>query len=95
MLLLDGPFVSLDRAKVRDLRTLVAGLIVRSQGTAVQVSHDPQAAAFRANRIVLIVGRPVRIVAALTLDTAPAQCSRSDTATYEDRIETAMLDAMP
>jgi ABC-type nitrate/sulfonate/bicarbonate transport system ATPase subunit len=92
---LDEPFVSLDRAVVRDLQTLVAGLIARSQATAVLVSHDPQDAARLANRVILIVGRPVRIVADLTLDSAPAQRSWSDIATYEDRIETAMLEATP
>ncbi|MGD0639969.1 MAG: ATP-binding cassette domain-containing protein [Roseiarcus sp.] len=95
LLLLDEPFVSLDLAVVRDLQTLVAGLIARSQATAVLVSHDPQDAARLPNRVILIVGRPVRIVADLTLDSAPAQRTRSDIATYEDRIETAMLEATP
>lgn len=95
LLLLDEPFVSLDRAVVRDLQTLVSGLIARSHATAVLVSHDPQDAARLAHRVILIVGRPVRIAADLTFDSAPAQRSRSDLAAYEDSIETAMLEATP
>jgi len=68
LLLLDQPFVPLDRAVVRDLQSLVAGLIARQQATAVLVSHDPGDAARLAHRVVLLDGRPVRIVADLALD---------------------------
>lgn len=95
LLLLDEPFVSLDRAVVRDLQTLVAGLIARQQATAVLVSHDPGDAARLAHRVVLLDGRPVRIVADLTLDTAPDQRTRETMLAYENRIETTMLEAAP
>lgn len=93
LLLLDEPFVSLDRAVVRDLQTLVAGLIARSRATAVLVSHDPGDAARLAHRVVLLDGRPVRIVADLMLDEAPGQRNRETVLACESRIETTMLEA--
>ena len=93
LLLLDEPFVSLDRAVVRELQTLVAGLISRQQATAVLVSHDPGDAARLAHRVVLLEGRPVRIVADLALDEAPGQRNRETILACESRIETTMLEA--
>ena len=95
LLLLDEPFVSLDRAVVRDLQTLVANLIVHSGATTVLVSHDPGDAARLATRAVLVTGRPVRILADLPLDRAPAARSRSDCSQLEDLIETHMSEQAP
>lgn len=93
LLLLDEPFVSLDRAVVRDLQALVAGLIARSQATAVLVSHDPGDAARLAHRVVLLAGRPVQIVGDLTLDGAPDHRTRQTVLEYESRIEGALWGA--
>lgn len=93
LLLLDEPFVSLDRAVVRELQALVAGLVARNKATAVLVSHDPGDAARLAHRVVLLAGRPVRIVADLALDAAPDQRSRDTILAFESRIEAAMSDA--
>ncbi len=95
LLLLDEPFVSLDRAVVRDLQALVQGLIARNQATAVLVSHDPEDAARLAHRAVLIAGRPVRILADLALDTAPGQRSRAEISAHVERIETTLTEAAP
>lgn len=95
LLLLDEPFVSLDRAVVRDLQALVARLIARAEATALLVSHDPQDAARLAHRVVLIAGRPVRIVAELALEGDPGQRNRAEVARCEDRIETKLLEAAP
>ena len=95
LLLLDEPFVSLDRAVVRELQALVVGLVARSRATAVLVSHDPGDAARLAHRVVLLAGRPVRIVADLALDGAPEQRSRDMVLALESRIETSMLEAVP
>ena len=95
LLLLDEPFVSLDRAVVRELQTLVSDLIARTHPTAVLVSHDPEDAARLAHRAVLIAGRPVRIIADLTLDTAPSQRSRAQIAAHAERIETTLTEAVP
>ena len=93
LFLLDEPFVSLDRAVVRELQTLVSGLLGRSRATAVLVSHDPGDAARLAHRVVLLGNRPVRIVADLTLDNAPDQRTRQTILAFESRIETTMLEA--
>ncbi|MBC7479833.1 MAG: ABC transporter ATP-binding protein, partial [Pseudorhodobacter sp.] len=95
LLLLDEPFVSLDRAVVRDLQRLVADLIVQSDATTVLVSHDPGDAAHLATRAVLMAGRPVRILADLHLDGAPATRSGSDCSRLEDLIDTHMNEQAP
>jgi NitT/TauT family transport system ATP-binding protein/sulfonate transport system ATP-binding protein len=92
-MLLDEPFVSLDRVVVRELQALVTTLIAQSGATGVLVSHDPQDAARLAHRVVIIAGRPVQIVADLALDALPAQRSRTQIIAYEDRIETAMVES--
>ena len=99
LLLLDEPFVSLDRAVVRDLQALLADLIAASGPTVVLVSHDPEDAARLAHRAVLIGGRPVRILADLDLtqiaDPAPQTRTRAQIAALVDHIEAAALQVTP
>lgn len=95
LLLLDEPFVSLDRAVVRDLQALLADLIAASHPTVVLVSHDPEDAARLAHRAVLIGGRPVRILADLDLGPQPSTRTRSQIATLVDQIEAAALQVTP
>lgn len=90
LLLLDEPFVSLDRLVVRDLQALLAGLIAARGSTAVLVSHDPEDAARLADRVVLIAGRPVRIVADIDLSPPPKARNRADVAAVVEQIETTM-----
>lgn len=72
LLLLDEPFVSLDRALVRDLQALF--LRVFSGGaTVVIVTHDPEDAARLADRALVLAGRPARIGADVTFAEAPGQ----------------------
>ena len=58
------------------------------------VSHDPGDAARLAHRVIVIAGRPVRIVADMVLDRDPARRTRAEIAAFEDRIETAMEAAL-
>jgi NitT/TauT family transport system ATP-binding protein/sulfonate transport system ATP-binding protein len=67
LLLLDEPFVSLDRAMVRDLQSLFLKVFTKGEPTVVLVSHDPEDAARLADRAVVIMGRPARIVTDVTL----------------------------
>ena len=67
LLLLDEPFVSLDRAMVRDLQTLFLKVFSDFEPTVVMVSHDPEDAARMADRAIVLNGRPARIVADVTL----------------------------
>ena len=68
LLLLDEPFVSLDRAVVQELQHLFRGLFAAENPTVIVVSHDPEDAAQLADRVVVVAGRPVRIKADFRLD---------------------------
>jgi len=78
LLLLDEPFVSLDRTIVRDLQTLFHAVFAAGNPTVVIVSHDPEDAARLADRAVLLDGRPARIVADFPL---PGAARSRDAAT--------------
>lgn len=67
LLLLDEPFVSLDRTLVRDLQTLFLKVFSDFDPTVVMVSHDPEDAARIADRAIVLTGRPARITADVTL----------------------------
>ena len=69
LLLLDEPFVSLDRQLVREMQAAVprAGARPR-QPTVVLVTHLAEDAARLADRAVVLAGRPARIVADMALD---------------------------
>lgn len=94
LLLLDEPFASLDRIVVRELHSLVAGLIAASAATVVLVSHDPGDAARLAQRVILIAGRPLAIRADLVLPGDPAQRSKAEVAACEDQIDAAMTASL-
>lgn len=61
LLLLDEPFVSLDRAIVTDLRDVFLSIVRTRKPTVVLVSHDPDDAAQLADRVILLAGRPAVI----------------------------------
>lgn len=67
LLLLDEPFVSLDRLVVRELQALFLALFEQHRPTVVLVSHDPEDAARLADRAILLADRPVRLAADLEL----------------------------
>lgn len=73
LLLLDEPFVSLDRAAVQDLRAVALSVLRANRPTAVLVSHDPEDAAHLADRVVILGARPASIVADLRLNPVAAQ----------------------
>lgn len=62
LLLLDEPFVSLDRALVDDMHQLLATLFTTTGATVIFASHTPTDAARLADRVVTLAGRPARIV---------------------------------
>lgn len=65
LLLLDEPFVSLDRALYDEIAKLFADVFETSACTAVLVTHAPEDAALLADRVIVLSGRPARIVADL------------------------------
>jgi NitT/TauT family transport system ATP-binding protein/sulfonate transport system ATP-binding protein len=62
LLLLDEPFVSIDRKLAMELQGLVAGVVDRLGPTVLLVTHDPYDAAALADRVITLRGRPVQVV---------------------------------
>ena len=69
LLLLDEPFVSLDRALVAEMRALIAALLESGSTTAILVTHDPEDAAHLANRTLRLTSRPATIAQDVPLPT--------------------------
>lgn len=80
LLLLDEPFVSLDRRLVRNLQSLFLKVFAEGAPTVVLVSHDPEDAARMADRAIVLAGRPARIVADVTLPGRPGKRGSDDIA---------------
>lgn len=68
LLLLDEPFVSLDRTLVREMEQVLSALIDASRPTVLLVTHLPEDAAMLADRAIVLSGRPARIAADLRFD---------------------------
>jgi NitT/TauT family transport system ATP-binding protein len=73
LLLLDEPFVSLDRALACRLRGELARLIDRAPVTTLLVTHDPDEAFAIADRVVLLAGPPTRIIGESAVATPRAE----------------------
>ncbi len=69
LLLLDEPFSAVDALTARRLRLLLQALWLADPPTGLLVTHNTQEAAFLADRIVVLGGRPARAVA--VIDVAP------------------------
>lgn len=67
LLLLDEPFVSLDRALVEEMHALIASIAAVDGTTMVFVTHRAEDAARLADRALLLSGKPARISADLAL----------------------------
>lgn len=61
LLLLDEPFVSLDRKLAQELRELLVQVIRDYQPTLLIVTHDARDAAELADRVITLSGRPAKI----------------------------------
>ncbi len=68
LLLLDEPFVSLDRTLVAELQALFIHLVEAERPTVVMVTHLAEHAALLADRAVVLSGRPARIVSDMAVD---------------------------
>ena len=69
LLLLDEPFVALDRVLVTEMQELFAGLITAEGATALLVTHLAGDAVSLADRALILDGRPARIAADIPLTT--------------------------
>jgi NitT/TauT family transport system ATP-binding protein/sulfonate transport system ATP-binding protein len=76
LLLLDEPFVSLDRTLVREMEEVLFALIETSRPTVLLVTHLPEDAAMLADRAIVLAGRPARIAADYRFDIPRGQRSR-------------------
>ena len=61
LLLLDEPFVSLDRQFVREIENLFVEVMDGARATVLLVTHLPEDAATLADRAIILGGRPVEI----------------------------------
>ncbi|MFD1943006.1 ABC transporter ATP-binding protein [Paradevosia shaoguanensis] len=68
LLLLDEPFVSLDRHLVAGLQKVLLGLMASERPTAILVTHLPEDAALLADRAIVLDGRPARVVADIAFE---------------------------
>lgn len=82
LLLLDEPFVSLDRTLVAEIHQLFRSIVEESRPTVVFVSHLTDDAARLADRAILLDHRPAVIVADLALPLPPAQRDAAVLAEY-------------
>jgi ABC-type nitrate/sulfonate/bicarbonate transport system ATPase subunit len=68
LLLLDEPFVSLDRKLAQELRELLVQVISDYRPTLLLVTHDARDAAELADRVITLSGRPAKISNELMID---------------------------
>lgn len=68
VLLLDEPFSALDELTARRLRLTLQDLWIARAPTGILVTHNMQEAAFLADRVVILKGRPAQIVKIIDVD---------------------------
>jgi len=68
LLLLDEPFVSIDRKLARELQALLLRVVEDITPTLIMVTHDPFDAALLADRVVSLHGRPAAVVQDMRLE---------------------------
>jgi ABC-type nitrate/sulfonate/bicarbonate transport system ATPase subunit len=93
LLLLDEPFISLDRALVDDMHQLIADLAAASGATIVLASHHPEDAARLATRVITLTGRPATIAHDLTFAHPPDQRDDATRAAYASQLATGVPHA--
>jgi NitT/TauT family transport system ATP-binding protein len=71
LLLLDEPFTALDVGLRRRLRQLLCDIVNERKIATVLVTHDPVEAVTLAERIIVLGGRPARIVADVAVPSLP------------------------
>jgi NitT/TauT family transport system ATP-binding protein/sulfonate transport system ATP-binding protein len=92
LLLLDEPFVSLDRSLVQEVEAVLTSLLDATQPTTVLVTHLPEDAAMLADRAVVLAGRPARIVADFRFDSRRNARSRAEIEHITNQLAAAALE---
>jgi len=90
LLLLDEPFVSLDRALVEEMYNLIASIAAADRPTMILVTHMAEDAACLADRVLVLSGTPAEIAADLTLAQPRNQRDRASLDSYRRLIEGAI-----
>lgn len=89
LLLLDEPFVSLDRTLVADIQQTFTQLVAQTRPTVVLVTHLVDDAARLADRAVVLHGLPARITADIALPIPAAQRDAAILADYRAQLDAA------
>jgi ABC-type nitrate/sulfonate/bicarbonate transport system ATPase subunit len=95
LLLLDEPFVSLDRMLVTEMEQVLLTLIETNRPTVLLVTHLPEDAAALADRAVVLSGRPARIVADYRFASPAGQRTRVEREQIANQIAGATAQVMP
>ncbi|MBS7813663.1 ABC transporter ATP-binding protein [Roseococcus pinisoli] len=82
IVLLDEPFSAVDALTARRLRLLLQDLWLENPPTGLLVTHNTQEAAFLADRVIVLGGRPARVVEEIKVD-LPRPRSPEDPALFE------------
>lgn len=86
LLLLDEPFVSLDRELVAEMHRLFARLVTETRPTVVFVSHLADDAARLADRAILLAHRPARVIADIQLVVPPSARDEAAVTAYRQTL---------
>ncbi len=95
LLLLDEPFVSLDRTLVHEVEQVLLDLIGLNEPTVILVTHLVEDAAKLADRAVVLSGRPAVIAADISFDVPRAQRDRAARTAIETQLEVALAATAP
>ena len=90
LLLLDEPFVSIDRKLALELQTLVAGVVDQLGPTVLLVTHDPYDAAALADRVITLHGRPVKVIDDMVLEIPRVARTANDVAAIARDLDEGM-----
>jgi ABC-type nitrate/sulfonate/bicarbonate transport system ATPase subunit len=93
LLLLDEPFVSLDRTLVQEMEQVLLSLIDTNRPTVLLVTHLPEDAAMLADRAIVLGGRPAKVVADFHFDTPPGLRPRVEREHIANQIAGASVEA--
>ena len=86
LLVLDEPFVSLDRELATRLRAELAELVTRQPITTLLVSHDVDEVIGLADRVFLFSGKPVQIVADVPIQNPRSVRTASEVAAIRNEL---------
>ena len=75
LLLLDEPFSALDYQTRLEVSDDIGGILRREKRTAVLVTHDLSEAISLGNRVIVLSGRPARVIASVPIAFAPDKCT--------------------